>query len=447
MATSVIKNSKKIFTSPGGVSDPSIPPRVTILENNEYKITYYEIISGTSGSVLLPGGSTINAGEFGLSGNAILSKINGTNKPTFESPLTSGGTIVTASLNVTTGAWVTSGTYTDANVALIYSIRIKAVNYSNLTYNNIVGDPEEIGTEKIVNKSDSFTASSSTTYSSTKALVDGLATKGSGTILGSLATTGIGSQIPYNSGVANTVKGSDNFTVYNVGINTAIILKNPNALGVQELDFYDGSSVSGMVYFGGGYAATLFPGTSNLFKAQTLQIFAGNNQELPIVITGNPIINYVGNVGTNAATRLGTLGFRIGTAADCDVTNTSRLEIGAGTNTIPLIKLNSSASISTPINGVVEYDGTDLKLTALGTRQTIMKGLRGTFSTTATAQTAFTVTFGGTQPNATYFVGITATAPLSASSNYISAKSTTSFTVTFLTGLTGTITFDWQLIQ
>lgn len=139
--SSVIKNSRKIFTSPGG--DTTLPNRVLNLENNEYKITYYEIISGTSGSLTVPTGATINAGEFGLSGNAILSKIDGSNKPTFESPKTSGGTIVTASLNVSTGDWVASGTYTDADVALIYSIKIKAINYSNLSYANIVEEVEE----------------------------------------------------------------------------------------------------------------------------------------------------------------------------------------------------------------------------------------------------------------------------------------------------------------
>ena len=286
-----------------------------------------------------------------------------------------------------------------------------------------------------------------------------LATDGTGTkyptvdainanvIKGTLGTTGIGSQIPYNNGVANTVVGSDNFTMYNVGINTALSLKTSMTNSVLDYSFIEGGSYAGMTYFGSAYASTQFAGTTNLYKAQTLYIYSGNNQNFPIVITGSPIINYVGVTGTNAATRLGTLGFRIGTAADCDQTNTARLEIVAGSATIPYIKLNTGTILTTPINGVVEYDGTDLMITARGTRQNIMKGLRGTFSTTATAQTAFTVTFGGTQPNNTYFVGITATATLSASSNYISARTTTSFTVTFLTGLTGTITFDWQLIQ
>lgn len=143
MGQSVIRNSRKIHSQSGG--DPSLPTRVTNLENNEYKVTYYEVVSGTSGSLTIPSQATINAGEFGLSGNAILSKINGSNKPTFESPTTSGGAIVTASLTTSTGAWVTSGTYTDSSVALIYSIKIKAVYYSNLTYANIIETSDDNG--------------------------------------------------------------------------------------------------------------------------------------------------------------------------------------------------------------------------------------------------------------------------------------------------------------
>lgn len=137
MSNKLLKR-EKIFTTPGG--DPGLAPRVTNLENNELKITYYEIISGTSGSLTVPTNATINEGEFGLSGNAILSKIDGSNKPTFQSPVTSGGVVVTASLNATTGTWLASGVYTDSNVALIYSIKIKTVYYNNLNYNRIIDE-------------------------------------------------------------------------------------------------------------------------------------------------------------------------------------------------------------------------------------------------------------------------------------------------------------------
>lgn len=110
----------------------SIQTDINTLKNNVYKVTYYEIISGTSGSITPPSGATINANEFGLSGNAILSKVDGSNKPTFQSPLTAGGVVVTASLNPLTGAYITSGAYTDSTVAIIYSVNITGANYHNL---------------------------------------------------------------------------------------------------------------------------------------------------------------------------------------------------------------------------------------------------------------------------------------------------------------------------
>jgi len=135
----LVKSKKVISLSsaPGG-DTTALEARVTNLEDAEYKITYYEIVSGTSGTVTLPSGATINAGEFGDSGNSILSKINVSNKPTYETPKTSGGIVVTANLNPSDGTWVTSGTFTDASVALIYSIKIKGINLQNLNYDRII---------------------------------------------------------------------------------------------------------------------------------------------------------------------------------------------------------------------------------------------------------------------------------------------------------------------
>ena len=129
-----LKYKYRLFsTSPDlGSSPAGLDARVTNLENNEYKVTYYEIITGTSGTVTKPSTSSINEGEFGLSGNAILSKVDGANKPTYETPLNISLNPVTVSLDATTGNYIASSAYTDASVALIYSITIKAVNYSNL---------------------------------------------------------------------------------------------------------------------------------------------------------------------------------------------------------------------------------------------------------------------------------------------------------------------------
>jgi hypothetical protein len=128
---------------------------------------------------------------------------------------------------------------------------------------------------------------------------------------------------------------------------------------------------------------------------------------------------------------------------------TAKILIGAGTasaNTAPL-KFTSGVNLSTVENGAVEYDGTDYFVTANSQRQTLHKGKFGSFSGVGTATTTFTVTFGGTQPNATYKVNVTPTSSLSAALFYVTNKTTTTFDVMYLAGLTGTITFDYSLIQ
>jgi hypothetical protein len=238
---SIVRNPKKIFTVPGG--DPIVSTRVTNLENNEYKITYYEIISGTSGSLTIPSGATINQGEFGLSGNAVLSKIDGSNKPIFESPKTSSGVIVTANLNSTTGAWLTSGTYSDSNVALIYSIKIKAINYHNLTYDNII-ESEDLQSNidlKLPIQADSTTGVSLTFLTDT--VYGSIATPETGNITYSStgAKLGVTNIIIHNNGTAPTfasnmkkLSGSGNYVtgsinyIYVTYINSTEIIYSIN---------------------------------------------------------------------------------------------------------------------------------------------------------------------------------------------------------------------------
>lgn len=72
-------------------------------------------------------------------------------------------------------------------------------------------------------------------------------------------------------------------------------------------------------------------------------------------------------------------------------------------------------------------------------------GTAGSFSGTGTATTSFVVTIGATQPNTSYKVVVEPTNVLSTAVQYISAKTTTTFTVTYLAGLTGAVAFDWIL--
>lgn len=73
--------------------------------------------------------------------------------------------------------------------------------------------------------------------------------------------------------------------------------------------------------------------------------------------------------------------------------------------------------------------------------------ISGSFSGVGTATTTFTVTIGTTMPNTTYKVNVTPTLALSAALFYVTNKTTTTFDVMYLAGLTGTVTFDWSVFR
>lgn len=128
--------------------------------------------------------------------------------------------------------------------------------------------------------------------------------------------------------------------------------------------------------------------------------------------------------------------------------NTAIVHIKAGTataSTAPL-KFTSGTNLTTTEAGAVEYNGTHLFFTAVnaGTRyQLDQQVFAGSYSGTGTATTTFTVTIGATQANTTYKVNVTPTNALSAGVFYVTNKTTTTFDVTFLSALTGAVTFDY----
>lgn len=80
-----------------------------------------------------------------------------------------------------------------------------------------------------------------------------------------------------------------------------------------------------------------------------------------------------------------------------------------------------------------------------GTGQATPVVIAASVSTTGTATTTFTVTIGTTQANATYKVNVTPTSLVAAAVFYVNNKTTTTFDVVYLAGLTGAVSFDWAL--
>lgn len=107
------------------------------------------------------------------------------------------------------------------------------------------------------------------------------------------------------------------------------------------------------------------------------------------------------------------------------------------------------AAVSSPATGLIGYNtdaGTAYAYNGTGYKSAGV--VSNSYSSGAVvAQTTFTVTFGGTQPNSTYKVDVAPTGILSAALFYVTNKTTTTFDVVYLSGLTGTVTFDYAIFQ
>lgn len=127
------KNKQLYRISPENlVSD--LDNRLKILENNEYKVTYFQVIdssTGTAGSFPFPTNSTLVTN--GQDGNAALSTLNGNSYPEGRSPKETNETPITANLTAVAGNgdWVSSNTYTDP-VGIIFQLIILGKDLSNL---------------------------------------------------------------------------------------------------------------------------------------------------------------------------------------------------------------------------------------------------------------------------------------------------------------------------
>lgn len=77
----------------------------------------------------------------------------------------------------------------------------------------------------------------------------------------------------------------------------------------------------------------------------------------------------------------------------------------------------------------------------------LLGALVGSYSQTGTATTTFTVNMGITMPNITYKVNVTPTSSLASAMFYVTNKTTTTFDVMYMSGLTGNVSFDYAIFS
>lgn len=163
-------------------------------------------------------------------------------------------------------------------------------------------------------------------------------------------------------------------------------------------------------YFNTGATQNYFAGYNVAGSTQAFNIIGG---------TGTTYFNQDGNVAIGS------------TSASGKLTVTGN---GSTSGTINFVLKNSSNTELFKVldDGTATLNGNPLDGT-----------MTGTFSAVGAVTTTFTVTIGVTEPNTTYVATITARNPLSAAVYYVTNKTTTTFDVVYLAGLTGAVLFDW----
>lgn len=231
----------------------------------------------------------------------------------------------------------------------------------------------------------------------------------------------------YNSG------SSGNFN-FNTGIgygtlNAVVDGDNNTAVGVEAGDNAGATHDNQNAYFGGQ---------------------SGRDATAVGTLVNAGAFGYHARVAVSNAIAIGDVGIStvIGAVAPCA---TCALDVPSSTRGFapPRMTTTQKLAIASPVEGLRVYDLTlHNNSTYNGSAWLDQKRIiSNSFSQVGTATTVFTVTIGSTLPSAVYQVNLTATAALSAAAYYVTNKTTTTFDVTYLAGLTGTVTFDWSLYQ
>jgi hypothetical protein len=136
-ADTTLQNNINSEATTRGNADIALGNRINTLENNEFKVLYYAEINTTTGTITKPTNSTIILNDFPEGLDAVVETIiNG--EPSGVSAVTAGDTPITISSFDTSGNYTLSGIPSAYPVALIYVLKIKSIDYVNLTFDNII---------------------------------------------------------------------------------------------------------------------------------------------------------------------------------------------------------------------------------------------------------------------------------------------------------------------
>lgn len=210
----------------------------------------------------------------------------------------------------------------------------------------------------------------------------------------------------------------------------------------------DASSMSGA----GTFASPLF--AKNFFNANLTANADHTHAAANKITTINNLGGWSMTSGTGVSSygtlTLDSLSSSI-TAPDVNITSTDDIFLAANSFTSTVYIMDTGITIEND-NGdtnIKSLDRDDFNADVVGINAgtgllTLHKAnIAGVYSSVAVAQSTFTVTIGTTMNNTAYAVNVTPSNTLSAALFYVTNKTTTTFDVVYLAGITGTVAFSW----
>lgn len=257
----------------------------------------------------------------------------------------------------------------------------------------------------------------------------------------------LGDQINHMIDLSNSVDGDEgdaiisgcNFDGATIPTVAALFQSNSGGTKISDCKMNSGATslLNGFVISIDGSGNS----TSDLSVSNcSLENFSGTGIE--VVAYNSGVFNNISIAGGNISSFRGGNAILLeslsgGTLSGCSIVgiNLSNNSVGATVTNVSSVKFSGVSNLSsTPyvITGTIPFIDNLISQS-------------GSFSATVTATSSFVISI-PTQLNNSYIVNLTPTTPGAVlSSFYISAKTTTSFTVTFSSPVTGSVGFDWNL--
>lgn len=231
----------------GSNSAASLLDRIANLENGYIKAANFEIISAAVGSIAAPPGGTFLLDQFEGEVDAIVSKIDGSGTPTWETPRTALGIPIAVSSFDVSGNYTLTGTPT-GNIALIYVYKIQRKDF----------DPDEcLGFETL-----DLTAEEIKTLYESNADTNAF-TDSEKTLVGLLTSAGPGTNYLADDGTYKPVSAPDTYEIvaqnlkaydytlsYSMGKVATIIYDLGGGMSITKTFSYTGATLDTVVLSG-----------------------------------------------------------------------------------------------------------------------------------------------------------------------------------------------------